>query len=281
MIIWILNSESGIKLLYKSFLKTDADEDIVSGFLSAFFHFSMVEFHESLESIEMGGLRWIYIIEPEFNLLFVAADTKDIKTEMLMGKLNVIRKAFIREYEAILTERKKTWEGDLNVFTPFLKVIEDYYHQWEEMESVAHVADYFDILGIFQQILIMFRNILENRMYNKSKNEIIEFIEKRYKAVGNKKNFKDQAELKNISFSKDSWFNIIDINLIKCDKEIVLEYLEVILTEIINSLRKVKGDELCFKYFSEEGIYAYIYNNMKLLKDLNLDLFFLELFLLL
>jgi hypothetical protein len=280
MIIWILNSESGIKLLYKSFLKTDADEDIVSGFLSAFYHFSMVEFHEELESIEMGGLRWIYILEPEFNLLFVAADTKNIKTEMLMGKLNVIRKAFIKEYEAILTERKKSWEGDLNVFRPFLKVIEDYNTQWEEMESVAHVADYFDILGIFQQILIMIRNILENRMYTKSKNEIIDLIEKKYNAVGNRKRFKDQEELKNISFSKDSWFNIIDINLIKCEKELVLDYLEILLTEIIDSLRKVKGNYLCFKYFNEEGIYAYIYNNIKLLKDLNLDLFFLESFLL-
>jgi len=281
MIIWILNSESGIKLLYKSFLKTDADEDIVSGFLSAFYHFSMVEFHEELESIEMGGLRWIYILEPEFNLLFVAAATKNIKTEMLMGKLNVIRKAFIKEYEEILTKRKKSWEGDLNVFTPFLKVIEDYNTQWQEMESVAHVADYFDILGIFQQLLIMFHNILENRMYSKSKSEIIDLIEKRYTAVGNKKKFKDQEELKNISFSKDSWFNIIDINLIKCDKELVLDYLEIILKEIINTLKKVKGDNLCYKYFNEEGIYAYIYNNMKLLKDLKLDLFFLESFLLL
>ena len=35
MIIWILNSDSGVKLLYKSFLKTDADEDIVSGFLTS------------------------------------------------------------------------------------------------------------------------------------------------------------------------------------------------------------------------------------------------------
>jgi len=241
----------------------------------------MVEFHEELESIEMGGLRWIYILEPEFNLLFVAAATKNIKTEMLMGKLNVIRKAFIKEYEEILTKRKKSWEGDLNVFTPFLKVIEDYNSQWQEMENVAHVADYFDILGIFQQLLIMFHNILENRMYSKSKSEIIDLIEKRYTAVGNKKKFKDQEELKNISFSKDSWFNIIDINLIKCDKELVLDYLEIILKEIINALKKVKGDNLCYKYFNEEGIYAYIYNNMKLLKDLKLDLFFLESFLLL
>ncbi|GAG66783.1 unnamed protein product, partial [marine sediment metagenome] len=62
----------------KSFLKTDADEDIVSGFLTAFHHFSMEEFHQSLESIEMGGLRWIYILEPNFKLLFVAADVKTV-----------------------------------------------------------------------------------------------------------------------------------------------------------------------------------------------------------
>jgi len=253
----------------------------VSGFLSAFYHFSMVEFHESLESIEMGGLRWSYILEPKFNLLFVAADTKDIKTEMLLGKLNVIRKAFINEYESVWIKKGKTWDGDLNVFSPFLKTIEDYNTQWEEVETIAHVADYFDILGVFQQILIMFRNILENKMYAKSKNEIIDLIDKSYTTIGNKKKFKNQAELQNITFSKESWFNIIDINLIQCEKKLVLDYLETMLTEIVQSLRKVKGDNLCFKYFSEEGIYAYIYNNMKLLKDLNLDLFFLELFLML
>ncbi len=55
MIIWILESDSGVKLLYKSFLKTNADEDIVSGFLTAFHHFSMVEFNQSIDSIEMGA----------------------------------------------------------------------------------------------------------------------------------------------------------------------------------------------------------------------------------
>lgn len=63
MIIWILESDSGIKLLYKSFLKTDADEDIVSGFLTTFNHFSVMEFKQSIDSIEIGGLRWIYISE--------------------------------------------------------------------------------------------------------------------------------------------------------------------------------------------------------------------------
>jgi hypothetical protein len=280
MIIWILNSESGIKLLYKSFLKTDADEDIVSGFLTAFHHFSMVEFHQSLESIEMGGLRWIYILEQDYNLLFVAADDKRIKTAMLMGRLNVIKNAFIKEYEEIWKKKGKQWVGNLNVFTPFLKTIEDYYNQWEQAETLTDVADFFDILGVFQQILIMLRNILENKMYSKSRLTILNHIEETYDLLRNSKEFKNQSELTNISFSKEAWFDFSDIDLIKCDKEFVIKYLKSILTRIVRDLMDVKGKNLCLKYFNEEGIYSYIVSNMKLLKDLNLDRFFLELFLL-
>ncbi|MFW9937941.1 MAG: hypothetical protein ACFFD5_09845 [Candidatus Thorarchaeota archaeon] len=280
MIIWILNSESGVKLLYKSFLKTDADEDIVSGFLTAFHHFSMIEFHQSLESIEMGGLRWIYILEQEYNLLFVAADNKQVKTAMLMGRLNVIKNAFIKEYEQIWKKKGKNWEGNLNVFTPFLKTIEDYYNQWEQAETLTDVADFFDILGVFQQILIMLRNILENKMYTKSKTNILNYIEKTYESLKKRDEFKDQLELANISFSKESWYDFSDIDLIKCDKELVIKYLKSILIEIVSALKEVKGKNLCLKYFNEEGIHAYIVSNMKLLKDLNLDRFFLEHFLL-
>jgi len=271
MIIWILDSESGIKLLYKSFLKTDADEDIVSGFLSAFHHFSVIEFKQTLDSIEMGGLRWIYIIEPKYNLLFVAADTKNVKTENLMGRLNVIKKAFIEEYHEVLGK----WEGNTTIFSPFSNVIEDYYNQWGEVETLTHVADFFDILGVYQQILIMLRNIIEGKMYSKSKISILNRIAKIYNSL------KSKEELKNISFSKDSWFNIIDINLIKCDPKLVIKYLNVIIEGIVNTLKEIKGKNLCFKYFSEEKVYAYIFNNMKLLKDLNLDKFLLELFLML
>jgi len=277
MIIWILDSESGIKLLYKSFLKTDADEDIVSGFLSAFHHFSVIEFKQTLDSIEMGGLRWIYIIEPKYNLLFVAADTKNVKTENLMGRLNVIKKAFIEEYHEVLGK----WEGNTTIFSPFSNVIEDYYNQWGEVETLTHVADFFDILGVYQQILIMLRNIIEGKMYSKSKISILNRIAKIYNSLKSKEEFKNQEELKNISFSKDSWFNIIDINLIKCDPKLVIKYLNVIIEGIVNTLKEIKGKNLCFKYFSEEKVYAYIFNNMKLLKDLNLDKFLLELFLML
>lgn len=280
MILWILNSDSGIKLLYKSFLKTDADEDIVSGFLTAFHHFSMEEFHQSLDSIEMGGLRWIYILEPKFKLLFVAAGIKSTKTAILMGRLNVIKEAFIKEFEPVWIKKKHSWNGNMNVYLPFLKVIEDYYGQWEEVESINQVADFFDILGVFQQIFIILRNILEKRMYNKSTNIVLQKIEKVFKQFREQEKFKNQPELENITFSKESWFNIVDISLLKSEKDIVIKFLKSILTEVVKTLKEVKGKDLCLKYFSEERVYTYIFNNMDLLKDLKLDMFLLELFLL-
>ena len=280
MIIWILNSESGIKILYKSFLKTDVDEDIASGFLAAFHHFSVEEFHQSLESIEMGGLKWIYILEPKFKLLFVAADVKGVKTEILMGRLNVIREAFLKKFEPVWIKKKHSWDGNMNVYLPFLKVIEDYYGQWEEVETISQVADFFDILGVFQQFFIMLRNILENKMYTRSKQMILDRIQDVYNNFKKEEEYKSQPELENITFSKESWFNIIDINLLKCEKEVVTKYLKLFLQGTVSILKKVKGKNLCFKYFDEERVYSYIYNNMELLNDLNLDMFFLELFLL-
>lgn len=281
MNIWVLESDSGTKILYKSFLKTDADENIVSGFLTAFYHFSMAEFRQSLESIEMGGLRWIYILEPDYKLLFVAADKKNVKTELLLGRLNVIKEAFIKQYKALWEKKGKTWDGNLNVYVPFLKVLEDYYSQWEEVESITEVADFFDILGIFQQIFIMLRNIIENKMYSKSKNLILDRIEEMHNNIKNQAECKDQDDLKDITFSKESWINIVDINVIKCDKDLVIRYLKSLLREIIQIIKSVKGKNLCYKYFNEEKIYSYLLNNKKLLSDLNLDMFLLQQFLLL
>jgi len=261
-------------------LKTDADEDIVSGFLTAFHHFSIEEFHQSLESIEMGGLKWIYILEPKFKLLFVVADVKEVKTEILRGRLDVLKVAFLKEFEKIWIKKKKSWDGNMNVYMPFLKVIEDYYGQWEEVESLNQVADFFDILGVFQQIFILLRNILEKKMYTKSKDLILDRIQKVYNKFKKEEEYKSQPELENITFSKESWFNIIDINLLKCEKEVITKYLKLFLQGTVSILKEVKGKNLCLKYFDEERVYSYIYNNMGLLKDLNLDMFFLELFLL-
>ena len=70
------------------------------------------------------------------------------------------------------------------------------------------------------------------------------------------------------------------MDLIKCDKKLVVDYLSSLITQIVSILKEVKGYDSCFKYFYEERIYAYLMNNIKLLKDVNLDKFLFELFLL-
>ena len=281
MIIWILESDSGVKLLYKSFLKTNADEDIVSGFLTAFNQFSIVEFNQSIDSIEMGGLRWVYILEPKYNLLFVAANTKKMKSEILKTRLNVIKNAFTKEFDEVWEKKGHNWDGNINIFLPFLQLIEDYYSQWEEVETLTQVADFFDILGVFQNIFIMLGKVIENRMYARSRKEVLNLVAEKYNIFKKQEDYQKMPELSNISFSKESWFNIIDINLIKCDKEMVIRSLKYLLTQVVTVLKDVKGDNLCLKYFREEDLYGYIFNNMDLLKDLNLNKFLLELLLLL
>ena len=118
-------------------------------------------------------------------------------------------------------------------------------------------------------------------MYRKSKDEILNLVEGIYLKFEQEEDFKCEPELANITFSKDEWFNIIDINLIKCDKELVIKNLKALLSQIVDILKIVKGDNLCFKYFKEEKVYSYVFNNIELLKDLNLDMYLLELFLLL
>ena len=278
MIVWVIDSESGVKLLYKSFMKLSTDEDIISGFLTAFNQFSEVQFQQSLESIEMGGLRWVYTMDPRYNLLFVAAENKNIKTEIVLGRLEAIKKAFVEKYKSLFKKRGDSWDGNVKVFLPFAHVIEDYYKQWGEGETLNQVADLYDILRIFQQILIKLGNIVNNRMYSKSRNIILNLMEEAYNSLLQRKKFRSQPELKNITFSKETWFNLVDIDLVKCDKEILIDYLKSIFRILVTILVDIKGKNLCLKYFNEEKIYSYIYNNLKFLQDLNLDMFFLELF---
>ena len=77
MNIWILDSESGITLLYKPYMDLPLDEDLVSSLLAALNQFTVFEFHKGIESIDMGGLRWVYLEDREANLLFVAAGEKE------------------------------------------------------------------------------------------------------------------------------------------------------------------------------------------------------------
>ena len=127
MNIWILDSQSGITILYKSYLNLPLDEDLVSGLLAALNQFTIFEFQQGIESIDMGGLRWVYLENKKYNLLFIAAAEKNVNSSILKARLKVILDAFVERYIEDEDIWKNSWKGNTDRFKDFGKVIDEYY----------------------------------------------------------------------------------------------------------------------------------------------------------
>ncbi len=280
MNIWILNSESGVTLVYQAYQDLMANEDLVSGLLTALNHFTVFEFKQGIESIEMGGLRWVYLEEKGVNLLFIAADNKDVHAEILRARLNIIKQSFIQDYvenNNFAKFMKEEWNGNIERFYPFKKTIDEYYHQWKEAENITTIAEFFDILGIFQQILNMSMNIFSNI---KEKERLYNELEDMFNKLKQDPDFIADSELHKITFTRDSGFNIININPSECNMMIVERLLIKLIKNVIKIIKGNLGQKMTLYYFKNENIFSYLVNNLILLKELNLDKFLLSLFLL-
>lgn len=77
MKIWIVDSSTGTTFFYHQFgeIEVEVNEHLVSGLLAALNQFIMTQFEEPIESIDMGGARWIYVYDKEKEILCVAAET--------------------------------------------------------------------------------------------------------------------------------------------------------------------------------------------------------------
>jgi len=270
-----MDNESGVLLLYKPFQDLMVDEDLVSGLLSALNQFTVFEFKSGIESLDMGGLRWVYLEDEKTHLLFIAADTKDVNSEILRARLNVIKQSFIRMYFADGKNAREDWDGNVEKFTPFKDIIDEYYSQWKKAEAVTTIAEFFDILGIFQQILNLIMSIIskvDDPELNRKLNTMITNFKKRPEIV------KD-PELKKIDFSLDSGFNIISINPSKTDMMKAERELISLIKMVITIMKNHIGHKENVIHLIEENIFDYILNNLVLIKELNLDKFLLELLL--
>ncbi|KKK42180.1 hypothetical protein LCGC14_0620900 [marine sediment metagenome] len=254
------------------------NEDLVSGLLTALNQFTIVEFKQGIESIEMGGLRWVYILDKDTNLLFIAADSKGITTETLRSRLDIIRHTFIQQYAHSKNSWKGKWTGNVEVYRPFENVIDEYYTQWKQAEKITNVAEFFDILGIFQQMLNLLINVIEGRL--KKKNKIYQIIEDMFKNYSESEVVQKNPELGSITFERKIGINVIGINPMNCDMLVVEKEIINLIRRITEALKEEEGYYPCLKYFVEENIFDYLISNFSLLTDLNLFIFLIKLFLL-
>ncbi len=281
MNVWILDSESGITLLYKPYMDLALDEDLISGLLAALNQFTTYEFKQGIESIEMGGLRWSYLEDSEYKLLFIAASEKNISSNMLKARLNVIMQTFIDQYVSIDKENwSSVWKGDTDLFSPFKDVIDEYYAQWLTAENITTIAEYFDILGVFQQILNLLTNLIEAHFPAEKKEAINSQIESMFEHYLRNDYVKNNSELSKFSFSRATGINIINIDPTKCDMLVVEKQIINLIRRIVEMIKTQEGYYVSLHYFIEENIFEYLISNISLLSELNLFKFLLQLFLL-
>ncbi|TFG22061.1 MAG: hypothetical protein EU533_04725 [Promethearchaeota archaeon] len=280
MNIWILDSESGITLLYKAFMDLPLDEDLVSGLLAALNQFTVFEFQEGIESIEMGGLRWVYLNDKDLNLLFIAASDKSVNSDMLKARLNVIKHAFIQDFVPDEETWNATWKGNTEEYLPFKKKIDEYYDQWLTVEKVSDIAEYYNVLGVFQQILNLLINVIEAHASPLKKEKIYIQLTIMFNNYLNHDYIKKNKELSKISFERESGINIININPENCDMLVVEKQIINLIRRIVHMIKLEEGYRNSLSYFIEENIFDYLISNISLLNELNLFKFLLQLFLL-
>lgn len=277
--IWVLESDSGITLVYKPYMNFPVNEDLVSGLLTALNQFTIVEFKQGIDSIEMGGLRWVYIADKDTNLLFIGADSREVRGEILRARLDVIRHTFIQQYAGDKTRWQGKWTGNVEVYRPFEKVIDEFYTQWKQAERVTTVAEFFDILGIFQQILNLIINVIEGHFSVKKKNKIYKLIEEMFDSYSKLDIVKKNPELSQITFQRKTGINIININPMNCDMLIIERVIINLIKRMVEILKTEEGYFPSLKLFIEENIFDYLLSNFSLLTDLNLFIFMIQLFL--
>ena len=280
MNIWILDSESGITLLYKAYMDLPIDEDLISGLLAALNQFTTYELKEGIESIEMGGLRWSYLEEMDAKLLFVATSEKNISSNMLKARLNIIMHSFMEQF--VLQnpdEWKSLWKGNTEHFSSFKDIIDEYYSQWLTAEDITTIAEYFDILGVFQQILNLLMNVIEGHFTSEKKESVFIQIESMFANYLNHKYVQNNPELSKFAFSRVTGITIINIDPTNCDMLVVENQIINLIRRITEMIKHEEGYYVTLHYFIEENVFDYLISNINLLNELNLFKFFLQLFL--
>ncbi len=281
MNIWIVNSNTGVTLFYSSLrnLEVQINEHLVSGLLSALNHFIQTQFKQPIESIDMGGFSWIYSYEINRNILCVAADNKDISPAVLRSRLESIKLAFINKYcRENPNFLREEFDGDITRFYPFHKIVDRYYEQWKEAELMSHQAELYDFLRIFQQLFYLLKNAID-RIPNGKRESLNTRIKDQFiKFINNEDNITDQ-EIKKVSFKKEIGFEILSINVSKCNISAVREQIKNLFQIVIKNLKDDLGYDDSLKIFAKEDILNYIFNNLNLLKKLKIESFLLEIFL--
>ncbi len=270
--IWIIDDLSSTAVFYKNYSAMDIDQDLVSGLLSALHNFSEVELKGShgIESIAMGGLSFVYVDNKEYNLLLIAADEKNTDPKTMKFRLEKLLDAFIQLYDLTPERWEEMWNGNVTKFEKFYEVTDEYISQWRQAEKVMSAANSLDLMGVAQQILNLFTNIIKNAFTSKKEKELHYQILKALTGLLKKPEYRNDTQIQKIAFDSEFEWNIITLNPVEVDAILLEQILLRLINEIKSIFLKYFNTPLWYEQISQE-IFPYLVSSWSLLRKLDID----------
>ncbi|MHA1682883.1 MAG: hypothetical protein ACTSUE_18235 [Promethearchaeota archaeon] len=265
--LWIINKESSTTLFYRDYTEMKIDPDLISGLLSAFNNFSEVELNGvGIESINMGGLQWVYHNDTTREMLVIAADSKRLNPEVTRARLDVIHKMFVNQFGL----KPGSLKGAMHVtqYQGFAGVLDTIRDQWAQADIVMGAAELFDLLGVFQQIFNLIYAIVQNNFDIEQRANIIEEFKDYSQKLSKILDIEANPEFGKIEFDAEHGWSVITLDPTRLNKH----ELKKALFLISSHLRIVMVRNLGFSktlYLLSRELLPYIFSSWELLEILD------------
>ena len=273
--LWILEKLGGRCIFNKSYSQLTTDADLLSSFLSALYSISEELSEDSegtgggIESIEMGGLKWVY--SEAKHLLIICASLKSDETEVIRAKINTIKNKFVEMFP--LTDSDgfcDSFDGNVSRFDDFESPLVELTEDWKKVVKVTTAAELMDIIEVYQQVFHLLAKTTPSISKGKE-----EFLDKKMLKL------RDMLppSLSNIKYSNFGW-DLLSINVFNQDvKESEMrEGLFSILRFYCDLLIEVFKGDLFLKIISKL-IFPYLKKDWDRIQKIKLDKEFIHLFL--
>ncbi|UYP46713.1 hypothetical protein NEF87_002998 [Candidatus Lokiarchaeum ossiferum] len=289
---WIIEKNSSLNIFYHDFSQDgELDGIMISGLLSALNQFSEMKMgNQGIESVNMGNLSWVYYINSEANLLYVAATDQPSHYHLVLSQLKVLDRVFINEYKVkgIFWD---FWDKETTQFDGFHTRIEKIHFQWKRAYQSTNLGEMFDLLGIYQNLFIKLIRIVENKfsgmrlkyiLLNLKKLPLI--LETWSRKEGFEKTFEilhifiPRVDMKKekIIFVEANRNKLFEMKVEDVDIEIMIDLFNTSLKHYITIISKALGDHDWAQMFKEQ-IKPFLFKNWDFLAHLDVikDLFHL------
>lgn len=275
--IYIIDKRSSTTIFHRSYSDMAIDSDLLSGMLTALNQLSEVEMRgKGIESIEMGGLSWVYINYEALGVMLIAADTRGVIIDVMRARLEIILRTFIAQFGITVENWDQIWTGEYSKFDNFAETMDQLVEQWDMAENALGAAALFDMLGVFQQIFITFASICRVNFFK----DKLEHVRQSLQQLQDEIQGESRGEIDKITYdpAKLEW-SILAVNPQFVNSSDLVNILLRITRRYKSEIEAGLGRLMAINEFSKK-IFPFLVQNYDMFSRLSLLAQVLEIFLL-